>query len=151
MLKQNKTGRVKSYLKKKFDQPHWRPALGVVVVALLLYVRQLIVAPPPTDQRYSLPWSIMAQVTAGNQFRLCRGPDIRGELKKPLKKELKNFQESVDVMRLSTSVSELQGEGLFARIEEKGIEIGVEPKTEISVLWRLMGWMTSCQPVSSIR
>lgn len=128
--------------KDKLKQPYWRVLIAFGVAILLVYVWQMYMVPPGVS-RYSIPYStFMAQLQTGNVNSVSiKGDRIRGGLVEKTEMQLEEFPKPVEVQQFETYAPKFAGEGLIERLEEKGVEVSVQPEEKMSVLWQILSWI----------
>ncbi len=129
-------------LKDKLKQPYWRVLIAFGIAILLVYIWQMYMVPPGVS-RYSIPYStFMAQLQAGNVNSVSiKGERIRGGLVEKTEMQLEEFAKPVEVQQFETYAPKFAGEGLIQRLEEKEVEVSVQPEEKMSVLWQILSWI----------
>jgi len=117
---------------------YWQYAATILAVTLVLYIWNVYFM-PSTPQTYPLNYSqFMEQLNANNIKSVSiKKLQVRGELIKDASVQFPGEKKPLNVKYFETVLPTFQGEGLIARLQEKGVVITVEP-AETGIFWQVV-------------
>ncbi len=131
-------GTDKESLLKKLGSPQARLLIAALLGFLVIFVFQSLVQQP--TPRSAISYSQFVEQLAAGNIKAVTITNFRvtGEFRKDVPIRTAEKTAAEPVLRFQTFLPSFQGEGIIARLEEKGVTVTVEPAEEESLLWRMM-------------
>ncbi|NOZ24955.1 MAG: ATP-dependent zinc metalloprotease FtsH [Nitrospirae bacterium] len=126
-------------IRERLKRPEWRFGIAFLLVVLFMFVWGRFFGVHGAGQ-YEISYSrFIEELGAGNiKSVTIKDLQLSGEFVKGVRVALPDGREVPDVKYFRTFLPAFQGEGLLSRLEDKGVEISVEPPEEASFLEKLL-------------
>jgi cell division protease FtsH len=133
---------MKEKTKEILKSPHWRVAIVVVLVVLVMYVWQMTYS-GQGPRRFPIEYSqFIEQVDAGNVKSVSiKGLRVNGTLVKKVKLTIPSQKKPAQVKDFQTYLPSFQGEQLIDKLRSKNVAIQVEPEHKGSAFWQALVWI----------
>jgi cell division protease FtsH len=122
-----------------WKSPQWRIVSAILILFLFLYVwNQFFKMGSP--ERQSITYShFIEQLNTGNVKSVTiKGLQVTGEFVKETSIQLQDAKRTVAVKYFQTFLPSFQGEHLLKQLQEKNVDVAVEPSEKGSLLWQIL-------------
>jgi len=129
----------KTNLTDKIKSPQWRIVAAVLILLSFIYLwNQFFKLGSP--ERYNITYSqFIEQLNSGNiKSVTIKNLQVTGELVKEMNIELPGEKKSIGIKTFQTFLPSFQGEDLIKKLEEKKVDVDIEPSEKGSILWQIL-------------
>jgi cell division protease FtsH len=129
----------KPNLTDKIKSPQWRIVAAVLILLSFIYLwNQFFKLGSP--ERYNITYSqFIEQLNSGNiKSVTIKNLQVTGELVKEMNIELPGEKKSIGIKTFQTFLPSFQGEDLIKKLEEKKVDVDIEPSEKGSILWQIL-------------